>query len=86
MAYALNLKNAPKSPLSQLIVVDIAPSIGKLSAEFQQYISAMQQIEALPVGAIKTRTDADKRLQKYEPVRTHLSLCYYRCANTAVLT
>jgi hypothetical protein len=73
MAYALNLKNAPQSPLSELIVVDIAPSIGKLSAEFQQYISAMQQIEALPPDSIKTRTDADKRLQKYESVCAYVN-------------
>ncbi|KAF5316811.1 hypothetical protein D9619_006509 [Psilocybe cf. subviscida] len=61
------LGHSMHSALSQLIVVDIAPSIGKLSAEFQQYTSAMQQIEALPFGAIKTRTDADKRLREYEP-------------------
>lgn len=55
--------------LSQLIVVDIAPSIGKLSNEFRMYISAMQEIEALPAGVIKTRTDADNRLKAYEAVR-----------------
>jgi len=63
MAYALSLKAIP---LSHLIVVDIAPSIGSLSPEFIQYIDIMKKIEALPPGVIKTRTDADHRLQPYE--------------------
>ena len=71
MAYALSLKanGESASPLSQLIVLDIAPSIGSLSPEFIQYIDIMQKIEALPPGAIKTRTDADNILKSYESVR-----------------
>ena len=71
MAYALSLKanGGSASPLSQLIVLDIAPSIGSLSPEFIQYIDIMQKIEALPPGAIKTRTDADNILKSYESVR-----------------
>jgi len=65
MASALSLKAIP---LSHLIVVDIAPSIGGLSPEFIQYIDIMKKIEALPPGVIKTRTDADHRLQPYESV------------------
>jgi len=71
MAYALSLKNSSSAAdtLSKLIVADIAPSHGNLSAEFIQYISLMQEIEALPPGAIKTRSDADKHLASHEPVR-----------------
>jgi hypothetical protein len=70
MTYALSTKetNVPADTLSHLIVADIAPSIGKLSDEFMTYIKAMQKIEALPPGVIKTRTDADIRLKAYEPV------------------
>ncbi|KAF8173057.1 mitochondrial protein [Pholiota molesta] len=69
MTYALSTKetNVPADTLSHLIVADIAPSIGKLSDEFMTYIKAMQKIEALPPGVIKTRTDADIRLKAYEP-------------------
>ena len=71
MAYALSLKSNGETtiPLSQLIVLDIAPSIGSLSPEFIQYIDIMQKIEALPPGVIKTRTDADNILKTYESVR-----------------
>ena len=71
MAYALSLKANGETtiPLSQLIVLDIAPSIGSLSPEFVQYIDIMQKIETLPLGAIKTRTDADNILKAYESVR-----------------
>ncbi|KAF4613843.1 hypothetical protein D9613_008090 [Agrocybe pediades] len=68
MAYALSTKerNVPPGTLSKLIVVDIAPSIGSLSPEFKKYTEAMQKIEDLPAGVIKTRTDADHRLRAYE--------------------
>ncbi|PPQ83488.1 hypothetical protein CVT25_006978 [Psilocybe cyanescens] len=68
MAYALSLKKWDVSPgtLSKLIIADIAPSIGSLSPEFIRYIGAMQKIEALPPGVIRTRTDADHKLQPYE--------------------
>ncbi|CAA7267528.1 unnamed protein product [Cyclocybe aegerita] len=69
MAYALSLDTyqAPRDTLSRLIISDIAPSIGRLSNEFIKYVEAMQRIEALAPGVIKTRADADKRLQPYEP-------------------
>ncbi|KAF8150952.1 mitochondrial protein [Crassisporium funariophilum] len=69
MAFALSLRDskARADMLSHLIVADIAPSIGSLSPEFIRYISAMQEIEALAPGVIKTRTDADRKLQPYEP-------------------
>lgn len=70
MSFALALQNekATSNVLSKLIVADIAPSIGSLSPEFIRYISAMQEIEALAPGVIKTRTDADKKLQLHEQV------------------
>jgi len=72
MAYALstNERNVPSGTLSKLIIVDIAPSIGSLSPEFMKYTEAMQKIEDLPAGVIKTRTDADHRLKAYEEVRS----------------
>ncbi|KAF9048875.1 Alpha/Beta hydrolase protein [Panaeolus papilionaceus] len=68
MAYALHASEAKLSSeyLSKLIVVDIAPSVGKISPEFQQYVIAMQQIEALEPGKVNTRTDADKHLAAIE--------------------
>ena len=75
MSFALALQNdkASTNVLSNLIVADIAPSIGSLSPEFIRYISAMQKIESLAPGVIKTRTDADKELQPYEQVAYFLS-------------
>jgi hypothetical protein len=64
MALALALgKNT--DILSKLIVADIAPSRGPLSAEFRNYIKAMMHIEA---ENVKTRKDADTILAQYEPV------------------
>ena len=68
MSYALALKDAAVDPLSQLLVLDIAPSIGPLSQEFQEYIDVMRRIEALPFGTIKTRSDADRKMQSVVPV------------------
>lgn len=70
MSFALALQNekSTSNVLSKLIVADIAPSTGNLSPEFIRYISAMQEIEALAPGVIKTRADADKKLQSYEQV------------------
>ena len=80
MSFALALQNeklAANNVLSKLIVADIAPSTGDLSPDFVRYISAMQEIEALAPGVIKTRTDADKRLQSYEQVMSFLSFKLY---------
>ena len=70
MSFALSLQNEKPSTnvLSNLIVADIAPTIGGISSDFIRYISAMQKIEALEPGVIKTRADADKKLQPYEQV------------------
>jgi hypothetical protein len=64
MAYALSKPDN----LSRLVVADIAPSIGSLSADFIQYISLMQEIENMSPGKIKTRSDADKFLSSYDIV------------------
>jgi hypothetical protein len=58
MAYALSKPGS----LSSLVVADVAPSVGNLSPEFVQYVSLMQEIENLPPGKIKTRSNADKIL------------------------
>ena len=70
MTFALALRNekSASNVLSKLIVADIAPSIGSLSPDFIRYISAMQEMEALAPGVIKTRADADNKLQPYEQV------------------
>ena len=68
LALALQNEKSATNVLSQLIVADIAPSSGNLSPDFIRYISAMQDIEALAPGVIKTRADADKKLQSYEQV------------------
>ena len=65
MSYALTFPGR----LSHLIVADIAPSVGNLSSDFIRYISLMQEIESLPPGTVKTRSDADKILASHEPVR-----------------
>ena len=70
MAFALSLKerSTPSNTLSHLIIEDITPSIGRLSPEFLEHISAMKEIESLPPGTIKTRSDADHYLKRHEPV------------------
>ena len=58
----------PKLPfdlLSNLIVADIAPSIGALSPEFQGYIQAMKKIED---SEVKSRQEADRLLKPFEQV------------------
>ncbi|KAL4262120.1 AB hydrolase superfamily protein [Pleurotus pulmonarius] len=62
MTFALN-PALPTSLLSNLIVVDIAPSIGSISDEFMGYIDAMRAIEA---EGFQTRKEADALLQKWE--------------------
>jgi hypothetical protein len=68
LALALQNEKSATNVLSKLIVADIAPSVGNLSPDFIRYISAMQEIEALAPGVIKSRADADKKLQSYEQV------------------
>ncbi|KAJ7167725.1 alpha/beta-hydrolase [Mycena filopes] len=62
MAVALE-SSLPASTLSKLIVVDIAPARGTMSAEFHQHIKAMKEIEAAEVSQ---RKEALKILQQYE--------------------
>lgn len=86
MAYALSQDAWGVSPgtLSNLIAVDIAPSIGSLSPEFIRYIGAMQKIEALPPGVINTRADADLKLQPYESVSYHPMLPFLRLTSLPI--
>ncbi|GAA5822034.1 hypothetical protein JCM3770_002258 [Rhodotorula araucariae] len=51
-------------PLSKLVVVDIAPGVGKVSPEFQAYLDAMKEIDE---AKVMSRKDADVILQKVEP-------------------
>jgi hypothetical protein len=66
MAIALD-PELPSSALSDLIVVDIAPSrAASLSDEFAGYFEGMQKIEDAQVS---TRQDAQTILTEYEQVR-----------------
>ncbi|GAA5883044.1 hypothetical protein JCM16303_006807 [Sporobolomyces ruberrimus] len=51
-------------PLSKLVVVDIAPGVGKISPEFRAYLDAMKEIDA---AEVHSRKEADSILQKTEP-------------------
>ena len=65
MATALS-PELPPDALSNLIVVDIAPSrASSLSQEFAGYFEGMQKIEDTQVG---TRQDAQSILTEYEKV------------------
>lgn len=48
------------------LVVDMAPGVGSISAEFKRYLEAMQEIDS---ALVKSRKEADAILAKYEPVR-----------------
>jgi hypothetical protein len=50
-----------------LLVVDIAPGVGKISPEFRTYLDAMKEIDT---AGVVSRKDADAILAKYEPVST----------------
>ncbi|GAA5841078.1 hypothetical protein JCM3766R1_006659 [Sporobolomyces carnicolor] len=50
--------------LSKLVVVDIAPGIGKISPEFQAYLEAMKAIDE---AKVHSRKEADAILSKTEP-------------------
>ena len=70
MAFALN-SDLPRDMLSNLIVVDIAPSKGELSSEFTTYVEGMKKIEA---SKVSSRKEAQDILTEYEKVRSyHLS-------------
>ncbi|GAA5999317.1 uncharacterized protein JCM10292_001198 [Rhodotorula paludigena] len=50
--------------LSRLVVVDIAPGVGKISPEFRAYLDAMKEIDD---AKVMSRKEADTILQKTEP-------------------
>lgn len=62
MALALS-PELPKELLSNLIVVDIAPSKGDLSSEFRGYVEAMKKIVR---SNVSTRKEAQDILSEYE--------------------
>jgi len=74
--------------LSHLIISDIAPTNKPLRPEFVTYISAMQHINSLAPGVIRTREDADRVLAQYEPVHRLLNkpcmLCWERVQNLSI--
>ncbi|KAL8290008.1 hypothetical protein RQP46_002947 [Phenoliferia psychrophenolica] len=61
VAMALALR--PTAALSRLVVVDMAPGVGKISPEFGAYLKGMQEITAAKVF---NRKEADAILSKYE--------------------
>lgn len=63
MAFALDQSFSPR--LRSLISNDMAPWIGKISPEFQQYAVGMKEVEEAKVTSKK---EADKILEKYEKV------------------
>ncbi|GAA5982472.1 hypothetical protein JCM10908_006661 [Rhodotorula pacifica] len=50
-------------PISKLVVVDISPAVGKISPEFQAYVTAMNQIQD---AKVHSRKEADDLLQATE--------------------
>jgi hypothetical protein len=72
MAVALE-PTLEKGQLRNLVVADIAPSIGKLSSEFIAYVGAMKEIEA---AKVKSRKEALQILNKVEKVRPFPSVFF----------
>ncbi|KAK4706015.1 hypothetical protein P7C70_g188, partial [Phenoliferia sp. Uapishka_3] len=61
VAMALALRPTPA--LSRLVVVDMAPGIGKISPEFGAYLKGMQEVTE---AKVHSRKEADDILSKYE--------------------
>jgi len=67
---SLALNPAHEGLLSKLIVVDIAPSKGKISPDFGNYLKAMRKVQSgIDEGQVKTRKDAETILKEVEAVR-----------------
>jgi hypothetical protein len=70
MTLALSLAAAGKGDLlSHLIVVDMAPTRLPIDKRMSEYVTAMETINSMPRGMIKTLADADRALTSFEPVR-----------------
>jgi pimeloyl-ACP methyl ester carboxylesterase len=65
MTYALSEEMQKEDRLGKLVVVDIAPSSGTISAEFREYVAAMKRVDGL---GLKTRKEAQAALKEIEPV------------------
>lgn len=83
MALALSNSQKPTTPLSHLVVVDIAPVNDALSPDFVRYITAMESVNDMP-HTIKTHDDADKVLKGYEEVGITVLISRTLCLNFAL--
>lgn len=75
MTVALNLAKSGKGDLlSQLVVVDMAPTWLRIDARMRNYVNIMQNLNSMPPGMIKTLVDAERFLMAFEEVRDSPSL------------
>jgi hypothetical protein len=61
--------------LSHLLISDVAPTRSGLFPEFIKYTEAMHEVNNLPLGAVRTRSDVDALLCRYEEVRLYDLCC-----------
>jgi pimeloyl-ACP methyl ester carboxylesterase len=66
MAYALSEAAMQEDRLEKLVVVDIAPSVGKIGQEFFEYVQAMKDVNE---AGLSSRKEAQAALSKVESVR-----------------
>ncbi|KAF6759822.1 mitochondrial protein [Ephemerocybe angulata] len=70
MTLALNLVEAGGGDnLSNLVVVDMPPAHVDIPAKMREYVIAMESLEAMPPGMIRSLIDADRFLAPFESVR-----------------
>ena len=70
MALALSDQPDHADRLARLVSVDMAPNRGKISDEFASYIDAFRAVQdAIEAGDVSSKSDADKVLERWEPVR-----------------
>ena len=75
VAMALALSDQPDHAdrLARLVSVDMAPNRGKISDEFASYIDAFRAVQqAIDAGEVSSKSDADKVLERWEPVHVNL--------------
>jgi hypothetical protein len=65
MAVVLSEQDEGKSAVEKLVVADIAPSIGKLSDEFEAYVRQMKELDA---RGVKSRKEAHAVMSEVEKV------------------
>jgi hypothetical protein len=74
MTFALN-PDLPQDMLSNLIVVDVAPSTGDISSEFRGYVEGMKKIDASKVSSRKEAQDILMEYEKVCPNKFRVSDC-----------